>query len=101
MKVTPDYICLGVGAGDMKDMSTFNSSDKVCDQVRRSIDAYVSDELDPASGDELHQHLETCQPCSEIVEERKHIKHLVRRAVRREAAPDNLKQKIQEMIRKS
>ena len=79
----------------------FITSNKPCEQVRRSIDSYLSGEPDGASKDEIGWHLETCPACSTMVEERLRVKHLIQRAVRRETAPGSLRRAIQETIRQN
>ena len=82
-------------------MSTFNPPESACGKVRRSLDSYISNELDDAGGMEVRRHLEGCPACSVLAEERDRVRALVRRAVRREPVPESLKVKIQEMIRES
>lgn len=82
-------------------MNKLNSSDKACGKVRLSMDIYVTGECAEKSENEIRRHLQTCPPCSKMFEERAHVKHLVQRAVRREAVPESLKRKTQESIRKN
>jgi anti-sigma factor (TIGR02949 family) len=82
-------------------MSTFNSLESACVRVRRSLDSYVSRELDGAGGREVRLHLEGCPACSGLAEERERVRALVRRAVRREVAPGSLRMRIQEATGKS
>jgi anti-sigma factor (TIGR02949 family) len=82
-------------------MSTYNPLESACGRVRRSLDSYVSRELDDAGGREVRLHLEGCPACSGLAEERERVRALVRHAVRRERVPESLKAKIQGAIRKS
>jgi anti-sigma factor (TIGR02949 family) len=82
-------------------MKTFNPPESACGRVRRSLDSYVSDELGEAGGREVRLHLEACPACSGLAEERERVRALVRRAVRREAAPVSLRMRIQEATGKS
>ena len=79
-------------------MSTYNPLESACGRVRRSLDSYVSRELDDAGGREVRQHLEGCPACSGLAEEREGVRALVRRAVRREAVPESLRMRIREAI---
>jgi anti-sigma factor (TIGR02949 family) len=81
-------------------MSTFYPPESACGRVRRSLDSYVSDELDDAGAREVRRHLEGCPACSGMAEERERVRALVRRAVRRGAAPEGLRMRIREAIGK-
>jgi anti-sigma factor (TIGR02949 family) len=80
-------------------MSIFNSNAKGCEHVRRSLDAYVSNELDEARRPKIRRHLEVCPACSQTFEDSRRIRTLVRLIVRREIAPAGLKGRIQERLR--
>jgi anti-sigma factor (TIGR02949 family) len=82
-------------------MSIFNPPESACGRVRRSLDSYVSRELDDARGREVRLHLEGCHACSILAEERERVRALVRRAVRREAVPGSLRMRIQRATGKS
>jgi mycothiol system anti-sigma-R factor len=78
-------------------MRIFISPDAACEKVRRSLDSSVSGEFDEAG---IRQHLEICPVCSAMFEGRERVRQLVRRAVRRETAPESLRGRIQEMLRR-
>jgi hypothetical protein len=80
-------------------MSTFNPPESACERVRRSLDSYVGGGPCDARGLEVRLHLEGCLACSGLVEERERVRALVRRAVRRDAAPASLKERIGKTIR--
>lgn len=82
-------------------MSTFNQTGHACARVRRTLDAYVSRELDGARGRQVRRHLDDCPACSALTEECVRVRALVRRAVRGEPAPASLRVKVREIIRKA
>jgi mycothiol system anti-sigma-R factor len=77
-------------------MSTFNPAETACGKVRGLLDSYVGGE--PV--EEVRRHLEACPACSALAEERERVRALVRRAVRGEPAPESLRGRIQELIRR-
>jgi anti-sigma factor RsiW len=70
-----------------------------CDKVRRSIDFYAGGELVGAAL-EVGRHLESCPACAAVAAERERLGQLVRRAVRRDAAPESLRMRIRDAIRR-
>lgn len=79
-------------------MSTFNSAEAACVKVRGLLDSYVAGETGETRTD-VRGHLETCDACNALARERERLRALVRRAVRRERAPESLKARVRAMIR--
>jgi anti-sigma factor (TIGR02949 family) len=71
----------------------------VCEKARRSLDSYLDGELDDEAP-EVRRHFESCSACAAAAEERKRLSRVVRRAVRRGAAPESLSMRIREAIRR-
>ena len=71
----------------------------VCETARRSIDSYAGGELDGAAL-EVGRHLESCPACAAVAAERERLSQLVRRAVRRAAAPESLRRRVRDAIRR-
>jgi anti-sigma factor RsiW len=72
-----------------------------CELVQQALDSFISNELDGAGVSKVRQHLGACRSCAVLFEERTQIKHLVRRAVRRETPDEGLRRRIQKIIRES
>jgi anti-sigma factor (TIGR02949 family) len=81
-------------------MSTLNPAETACGNVQRILDSYVSGEAEGAGGVEVRRHLEGCHACDALASARERVRALVRRAVRGEAAPESLRAKVREMIRR-
>jgi hypothetical protein len=72
-----------------------------CKKIGPYLDSYLSSELLVETNHEVLKHLEGCQSCSTEVEDRARIKARLARAVRADAAPAGLEQKIRREIRKT
>jgi mycothiol system anti-sigma-R factor len=70
-----------------------------CRAARSLIDSDTSGGPGETERAELGRHLEECRPCAETFAETTRLRQLVRRAVRREPAPDGLRESIRELIR--
>jgi len=75
-------------------MNKLNFEPNDCSKVRDFVDAYLSDELLVETNQQILSHLNTCERCVAIVENRKHVRHLLRRAVDNQQVPAGLEQKI-------
>jgi anti-sigma factor (TIGR02949 family) len=80
-------------------MGSTNTRKGACGQVRRGLDAHLSGELDAAVARATRAHLKECAPCAALVEERLHVRDLLRRAVSGVKAPPHLAGAIRLMIR--
>ena len=58
-----------------------------CARTRRLLDAWIDDELDPTTRDEIAGHLAQCPACAALRAERSEMRDAIRRAASREAAP--------------
>jgi anti-sigma factor RsiW len=72
-----------------------------CARTRQLLDAWIDHELDPATGDELAEHLASCPACTTLHEERSSLAALVRAGAPRFAAPPALAQSIRTRLRAS
>ena len=59
----------------------------------------MSGELDAEAARETRAHLNECEPCAGLLEERRRVRDLLRRAVRGVQAPPALADAIRAMIR--
>ena len=75
-------------------MNKLNFEPGDCSKVRDLVDAYLSDELLVETNQQILSHLNTCERCVAIVEDRKRVRHLLRRAVDNQQIPAGLEQKI-------
>jgi len=64
------------------------------------VDAYLSDELLVETNQQILSHLNTCERCVAILENRKHVRHLLRRAIDNQEVPAGLEQKIKVGLRR-
>lgn len=71
-----------------------------CDQVRRSLDAYVDDELDLPRRLQMNEHVQRCGTCQKEVKEMSKFKTLVRSNMPAYEAPPELRSKICATLRK-
>lgn len=80
-------------------MDSADSQKGACRKARRQLDAHVSGELDEPSERETRAHLKGCGPCAALLEERRRVRDLVRRAARAPQTPARLADSIRAMIR--
>jgi anti-sigma factor RsiW len=69
-----------------------------CDQVRNLLDAYVDDELDPATSLEIERHLDDCAGCAERLQNRRALKQGLQADALYYRAPDALRQRVQSAL---
>jgi anti-sigma factor (TIGR02949 family) len=83
-------------------MNVINFNTHDCKSVRDHLDSYINNELLVETCHEVLKHLESCEDCSREMEERLRAKDLLKKAVKRDAAPAELKERIQrELYKKS
>jgi len=70
-----------------------------CQKIREYLDFYIDNELTAETSLEVSKHLEKCQRCSVIFDDRRHIKSRLKAAVLRDAASPQLRAKIERSIR--
>jgi mycothiol system anti-sigma-R factor len=68
-----------------------------CARVLKNVYAFLDNELDSASGDEIRAHLAACEPCLDRFDVEQAVKTLVHRSCGNEHAPEELRAKV--MIR--
>lgn len=64
-----------------------------CDEVFERLVAFMDNELDTASGEEIRAHLAACEPCMDEARVVDVVKQLLRRACR-ESAPPQLRMRV-------
>jgi hypothetical protein len=72
---------------------------KQCEMTRKNLDAYVNNELALETSSQILKHLENCTECSEVLHVRLSVKNRLQKAVRGEAVPAALRDKIQQKLR--
>lgn len=80
-------------------MNVVHFNERSCEKYRRYFDAYLDNELLVETNQDLLQHLTSCAECSGILEDRAHMKQLVREAVRRQEAPLELVESLRTQLR--
>jgi hypothetical protein len=73
---------------------------KICERTLKYLDAYVGNELMVETNQEILNHLEICQQCSEALRDRLRLKTRVREAVQSEEVPAGLREKVRATVRK-
>jgi anti-sigma factor (TIGR02949 family) len=81
-------------------MSVVNFEQHQCKKIRSYLDSYLNDELLVETNHEVLRHLEGCKDCARALEDRTRVKSLLQQAVRREAAPAYLRERIAQDVRK-
>jgi len=69
-----------------------------CADVMRQLFDYLDGEVETATHEEIHRHLDGCRSCFSRVEFEKALKERVRKAAR-SSAPDSLKDRLDVLIR--
>ncbi|MBP2474543.1 mycothiol system anti-sigma-R factor [Crossiella equi] len=72
-----------------------------CGDVLAEVWMFLDQECDKARRELLRQHLDECSPCLEQYGIDEHLKLLLARKCGGEAAPDTLKQRLRDSIRKT
>ena len=75
-------------------MNVINFEDARCKRVWSYLDSYVNNELMIETNHEVLAHLETCEACSQSLEDRARIKAQLQRAVMQDYAPPALRERI-------
>jgi anti-sigma factor (TIGR02949 family) len=81
-------------------MKVVNIDRHHCNKIRSYLDSYLNDELLVETNHEVLKHVEGCADCVQALETRRRVKNLLQAAVRRDAAPASLRERIQRDIRK-
>ncbi|MGH9427108.1 MAG: anti-sigma factor family protein, partial [Terriglobia bacterium] len=72
---------------------------KLCEKTRKSLDAYLDNELLVETNQEVLKHLENCPACSEALQLRLRNKARLKQAVNTEVVPSSLRNRIRAAIR--
>ncbi|HSE36800.1 MAG TPA: zf-HC2 domain-containing protein [Blastocatellia bacterium] len=72
-----------------------------CKRVRLYLDSYLSNELMVETNHEVLTHLEACEACSRMLEDRARLKAQLKRAVMQEYAPAALRERIGADLRRN
>jgi Putative zinc-finger len=80
-------------------MSVIPLGPKQCEMTRKYLDSYVDNELLVETNYQVLKHLESCKDCSEALQVRLRVKNHLREAVRGEAVPAALWERIQRKLR--
>jgi len=66
-----------------------------CNEVRNLLDAYLDDELDPATSLQIEQHINDCPGCPERLQNRRALKQALQADALYHRAPDSLRRRVQ------
>jgi anti-sigma factor (TIGR02949 family) len=80
-------------------MSDAESARFECRRVRGMLDSFASGELGAVDDAFLRAHLDTCEDCSLAHEATSRMRDQLRRAARRDVAPDSLRAAILKRVR--
>jgi anti-sigma factor (TIGR02949 family) len=81
-------------------MKILNFENGQCNKVRSYLDSYLNDELMVETNLEVLKHLESCADCSRLLDDRARIKAQLRRAVSNVQAPEALRDRIRNDLRR-
>jgi anti-sigma factor (TIGR02949 family) len=70
-----------------------------CKKIARLLDSYLNNELLVETIHEVLKHIRGCPDCSEALSASERVRAILQTAVRREAAPLALREKIKRSIR--
>ncbi|HXG92123.1 MAG TPA: zf-HC2 domain-containing protein [Blastocatellia bacterium] len=82
-------------------MNVIDFEQNRCRRIRSQLDSYINNELSVEIKNDVLNHIEGCRECAEALEARARVKNLLQQAVRRDAAPQSLHQRIRKDIRRS
>jgi hypothetical protein len=81
-------------------MSVLNFNSKQCADIRRQLDAYLSNELLVETTSEVLRHLEGCEACAHELEARTRVRDALRSAALSQVPREELLPSIQQQLRK-
>lgn len=81
-------------------MNIVNFADCRCKRIRPYLDSYLNNELMVETNHEVLRHLETCEACSQSLEDRARLKAQLKHAVMQEYAPAALRERIASDLRR-
>jgi hypothetical protein len=80
-------------------MNQIHSLPPTCGRIERYLDYYMDSELTVESSDEVLRHLESCEHCSQEIEERLRVRRNLQRAVATIQAPAALETRVRASLR--
>lgn len=84
----------------MERMNIVNFEDGHCKRLRSYLDSYLNNELMVETNHDVIRHLEACEDCSRLLEDRARLKAQLKRAVMHEYAPAALRERIGSDLRR-
>lgn len=81
-------------------MNVIRFENHQCRKVLKYLDAYVDNELTVETTQETLAHLETCADCAAALDDRLRVREGLRKAVRRETAPPQLRETVRTTLRR-
>ena len=80
-------------------MNVVNFNERACERYRRYFDAYLDNELLVETNQEVLHHLNSCEECSRIFEDRVRVKQRVKVAVSADTVPIELAAAVRNRLR--
>ena len=69
-----------------------------CQEALREIERFLDGELEPGMRALVDHHLSSCNPCTQRVEFRVHLRAIISSSCRRDSMPPELLQKVQTLL---
>ncbi|HET9530023.1 MAG TPA: zf-HC2 domain-containing protein [Blastocatellia bacterium] len=82
-------------------MNVISFDNRNCKKIRTYLDSYTNNDLPDETRDEVSNHLKACAACSREMDARLRMKNLLQNAVKRDAAPAELRERVQREVRKN
>jgi mycothiol system anti-sigma-R factor len=79
--------------------SSLDDCGPICQETLREIERFLDGELDVSVSTAIEHHLSDCNPCMQRTEFRRHLKVMVSSKCAGDAVPDQLHQKVRDIIR--
>ncbi|WP_028708334.1 mycothiol system anti-sigma-R factor [Propionicicella superfundia] len=69
-------------------------SDLPCDEVKRSLNAFLDGEVEAADADVIRAHVAACEPCMDDLEVRAALRRILQRCCCAVRAPETLRARV-------
>lgn len=79
--------------------SSLDDCGPICQETLREIERFLDGELDRSVNAAIEHHLSDCNPCMQRTEFRRHLKVMISSKCGGDAVPDQLQQKVRDIIR--
>jgi mycothiol system anti-sigma-R factor len=79
--------------------SSLDDCGPICQETLREIERFLDGELDGSVNAAIEHHLSDCNPCMQRTEFRRHLKVMISSKCGGDAVPDQLQQKVRDIIR--